>query len=123
MEDMREKTHARHYELYRRRRLQQMGFTDVDADNKPVRARAGGAARRAALAAAGLTQSVRAGVVPADLRAEAQRAPGRAAAEGGRDAPDLRAARQGEGGRTQGSREGGVYFSGAGNVACQRSPR
>lgn len=36
MEDMREKTHARHYELYRRRRLQQMGFTDVDADNKPV---------------------------------------------------------------------------------------
>ncbi|CAH0397231.1 unnamed protein product [Chilo suppressalis] len=36
MEDMREKTHARHYELYRRRRLAQMGFTDVDADNKPV---------------------------------------------------------------------------------------
>ncbi|KAI8441196.1 hypothetical protein MSG28_009425 [Choristoneura fumiferana] len=36
MEDMREKTHARHYELYRRRRLQQMGFSDVDADNKPV---------------------------------------------------------------------------------------
>lgn len=36
MEDMREKTHAKHYELYRRRRLQQMGFTDVDADNKPV---------------------------------------------------------------------------------------
>ncbi|CAB3225582.1 unnamed protein product [Arctia plantaginis] len=36
MEDLREKTHARHYELYRRRRLQQMGFTDVDADNKPV---------------------------------------------------------------------------------------
>lgn len=38
MEDLREKTHARHYELYRRRRLQQMGFTDVDADNKPVSA-------------------------------------------------------------------------------------
>ncbi|XP_045778426.1 septin-2 [Maniola jurtina] len=36
MEDMREKTHARHYELYRRRRLAQMGFSDVDADNKPV---------------------------------------------------------------------------------------
>ncbi|VVC86515.1 unnamed protein product [Leptidea sinapis] len=29
MEDMREKTHAKHYELYRRRRLTQMGFTDV----------------------------------------------------------------------------------------------
>ncbi|CAG9571483.1 unnamed protein product [Danaus chrysippus] len=36
MEDMRDKTHARHYELYRRRRLAQMGFSDVDADNKPV---------------------------------------------------------------------------------------
>lgn len=37
MEDMREKTHNRHYELYRKRRLQQMGFSDVDAENKPVR--------------------------------------------------------------------------------------
>lgn len=36
MEDMREKTHTIHYELYRMRRLQQMGFSDVDADNKPV---------------------------------------------------------------------------------------
>lgn len=36
MEDMREQTHARHYELYRRVRLQQMGFSDVDSDNKPV---------------------------------------------------------------------------------------
>ncbi|KAJ8922619.1 hypothetical protein NQ315_007651 [Exocentrus adspersus] len=36
MEDMREKTHCRHYELYRKRRLEQMGFSDVDADNKPV---------------------------------------------------------------------------------------
>ena len=36
MEDMREKTHSNHYELYRMRRLQQMGFSDVDANNKPV---------------------------------------------------------------------------------------
>ncbi|CAH1173992.1 unnamed protein product [Phaedon cochleariae] len=36
MEDMREKTHCRHYELYRKRRLEQMGFSDVDEDNKPV---------------------------------------------------------------------------------------
>ncbi|XP_019874770.2 septin-2-like [Aethina tumida] len=36
MEDMREKTHCKHYELYRKRRLEQMGFSDVDADNKPV---------------------------------------------------------------------------------------
>ncbi|XP_044254421.1 septin-2 [Tribolium madens] len=36
MEDMREKTHCRHYELYRRKRLEQMGFSDVDADNKPI---------------------------------------------------------------------------------------
>lgn len=36
MEDMREKTHTRHYELYRQMRLEQMGFTDVDSDNKPV---------------------------------------------------------------------------------------
>lgn len=36
MEDMREKTHLRHYETYRRRRLEQMGFSDVDAENKPL---------------------------------------------------------------------------------------
>lgn len=36
MEDLRDKTHTRHYELYRQMRLQQMGFTDVDSDNKPV---------------------------------------------------------------------------------------
>ncbi|XP_054721526.1 septin-2-like [Uloborus diversus] len=36
MEDTREQTHARHYELYRRMRLEQMGFSDVGADNKPI---------------------------------------------------------------------------------------
>lgn len=36
MEDMRDQTHARHYELYRRMRLEQMGFSDVGADNKPI---------------------------------------------------------------------------------------
>ncbi|XP_066252830.1 septin-2 isoform X1 [Euwallacea similis] len=36
MEDMREKTHIRHYELYRKKRLEQMGFSDVDANNKPI---------------------------------------------------------------------------------------
>ncbi|GBM04190.1 Septin-2 [Araneus ventricosus] len=36
MEDMREQTHARHYELYRRMRLEQMGFSDIGADNKPI---------------------------------------------------------------------------------------
>ncbi|CAG5078484.1 Similar to Sep2: Septin-2 (Drosophila melanogaster) [Cotesia congregata] len=36
MEDMREKTHCRHYELYRKKRLEQMGFSDVDHDNKPI---------------------------------------------------------------------------------------
>ncbi|XP_035223663.1 septin-2-like [Stegodyphus dumicola] len=36
MEDMREQTHQRHYELYRRMRLEQMGFSDVGADNKPI---------------------------------------------------------------------------------------
>jgi len=36
MEDMREKTHTRHYELYRQKRLEQMGFSDVDSDNKPI---------------------------------------------------------------------------------------
>ncbi|XP_037947643.1 septin-2 isoform X1 [Teleopsis dalmanni] len=36
MEDMREKTHTRHYELYRQKRLEQMGFSDVDNDNKPI---------------------------------------------------------------------------------------
>ena len=36
MEDMREKIHTKHYELYRQKRLEQMGFTDVDSENKPV---------------------------------------------------------------------------------------
>ena len=37
MEDLCEKTHSQHYELYRRRRLAEMGFADKTADNKPVR--------------------------------------------------------------------------------------
>ncbi|KAH8309414.1 hypothetical protein KR059_009240 [Drosophila kikkawai] len=36
MEDLRELTHTRHYELFRQRRLQQMGFVDVDSNNQPV---------------------------------------------------------------------------------------
>ncbi|XP_023029916.1 septin-2 [Leptinotarsa decemlineata] len=36
MEDMREKTHCNLYELYRKRRLEQMGFSDVDENHKPV---------------------------------------------------------------------------------------
>lgn len=36
MEDLREKTHSQHYELFRRNRLQQMGFADKTADNRPV---------------------------------------------------------------------------------------
>lgn len=36
MEDLREKTHSQHYELYRRNRLQEMGFADKTADNRPV---------------------------------------------------------------------------------------
>ena len=31
MEDLRDATHARHYELYRKERLQQMGFSDETA--------------------------------------------------------------------------------------------
>ncbi|XP_050753172.1 septin-10 isoform X3 [Gymnogyps californianus] len=37
MEDLREQTHARHYELYRRCRLEEMGFRDIGPENKPVR--------------------------------------------------------------------------------------
>ncbi|NXA06809.1 SEP10 protein, partial [Sapayoa aenigma] len=36
MEDLREKTHAQHYELYRRCRLEEMGFRDIGPENKPV---------------------------------------------------------------------------------------
>ncbi|XP_030387864.1 septin-2 [Scaptodrosophila lebanonensis] len=36
MEDLRELTHTRHYELYRQKRLLQMGFVDVDSNNQPV---------------------------------------------------------------------------------------
>ncbi len=37
MEDLREKTHTQHFELYRQKRLQEMGFSDMSADNRPVR--------------------------------------------------------------------------------------
>ncbi|XP_026705342.1 septin-10 isoform X5 [Athene cunicularia] len=36
MEDLREQTHARHYELYRRCRLEKMGFRDLGPENKLV---------------------------------------------------------------------------------------
>ncbi|XP_069980518.1 septin-2-like [Penaeus vannamei] len=36
MEDMREVTHSKHYELYRKKVLETMGFTDVGQDNQPV---------------------------------------------------------------------------------------
>ncbi|TTD03346.1 Septin-8-B [Bagarius yarrelli] len=35
MEDLREQTHTRHYELYRRCKLEQMGFKDTEADLQP----------------------------------------------------------------------------------------
>ncbi|KAJ8276148.1 hypothetical protein COCON_G00079000 [Conger conger] len=35
MEDLREKTHTRHYELYRRCKLEEMGFKDTDPESKP----------------------------------------------------------------------------------------
>uniref|UniRef100_A0A2K5Q562 Septin n=1 Tax=Cebus imitator TaxID=2715852 RepID=A0A2K5Q562_CEBIM len=35
MEDLREQTHTRHYELYRRCKLEEMGFKDTDPDSKP----------------------------------------------------------------------------------------
>ncbi|KTG38668.1 hypothetical protein cypCar_00003886 [Cyprinus carpio] len=37
MEDLREQTHARHYELYRRCKLEEMGFKDTDPDSQPFR--------------------------------------------------------------------------------------
>ncbi|KAI1902763.1 hypothetical protein AGOR_G00019350 [Albula goreensis] len=35
MEDLREQTHARHYELYRRCKLEEMGFKDTDPESEP----------------------------------------------------------------------------------------
>uniref|UniRef100_A0A8C1J5N9 Septin n=1 Tax=Cyprinus carpio TaxID=7962 RepID=A0A8C1J5N9_CYPCA len=35
MLDLREQTHARHYELYRRCKLEEMGFKDTDPDSEP----------------------------------------------------------------------------------------
>lgn len=37
MEDLREQTHTRHYELYRRCKLEEMGFQDSDGDSQPFR--------------------------------------------------------------------------------------
>lgn len=36
MEDLREQTHTKHYELYRRCRLEEMGFIDMSPGSKPV---------------------------------------------------------------------------------------
>ncbi|XP_021427890.2 septin-10-like isoform X1 [Oncorhynchus nerka] len=36
MEDLREQTHTRHYELYRRCKLEEIGFRDTDPESKPV---------------------------------------------------------------------------------------
>ena len=36
MEDLRESTHTKHYEMFRRERLHQRGFADT-MDNRPVR--------------------------------------------------------------------------------------
>ncbi|KAJ8246762.1 hypothetical protein GJAV_G00255120 [Gymnothorax javanicus] len=36
MEDLREQTHTRHYELYRRCKLEEMGFKDTDPECEPV---------------------------------------------------------------------------------------
>ncbi|XP_056667135.1 septin-8 isoform X4 [Monodelphis domestica] len=36
MEDLREQTHSKHYELYRRHKLEEMGFQDTAAESKPV---------------------------------------------------------------------------------------
>ncbi|XP_072040679.1 septin-11-like [Amphiura filiformis] len=36
MEDLIEQTHTRHYELYRRCKLEEMGFMDTAPDNKPI---------------------------------------------------------------------------------------
>ncbi|KAG8443886.1 hypothetical protein GDO86_009182 [Hymenochirus boettgeri] len=35
MEDLREQTHLQHYELYRRRKLEEMGFQDMGPGDKP----------------------------------------------------------------------------------------
>lgn len=37
MEDLREQTHSRHYELYRRCKLEELGFQDSDGDSQPFR--------------------------------------------------------------------------------------
>ena len=36
MEDLRDQTYTRHYELYRRHKLEEMGFMDVGPENQPL---------------------------------------------------------------------------------------
>ena len=36
MEDLREQTHQSHYELYRRERLQEMGFSDLTHEGRSI---------------------------------------------------------------------------------------
>lgn len=53
MEDLREQTHTRHYELYRRCKLEEMGFKDTGPECKPVRWAALRVMSACSLAAAG----------------------------------------------------------------------
>ena len=37
MADLIEKTHEKHYELYRKNKLADMGFADTDSESQPLR--------------------------------------------------------------------------------------
>ena len=56
MEDLRETTHYKHYEVFRRERLAQMGFAD-SVDGMPVRC-GGGSRLRVAIQLAVVTRCV-----------------------------------------------------------------
>merc|ERR1712111_204950 len=79
MEDLIDTTHARHYELYRKDRLKQMGFEENNKDGKPS-----SFAETYTMRRENHLQSLQ---------------------EGGRDEAEVRPQSEGEGGRVEGSRE------------------
>lgn len=133
MEDLREQTHARHYELYRRCKLEEMGFKDTDPDSQPFRYRGRESNthyppnhRDTHVSTAGRVSIVwRQYLIfsrlfslcsvfsslqpPGDVRGQEERVPGRPAAQRGRNATNVRQQSKRDGSRAERKGERGQF--------------
>lgn len=133
MEDLREQTHARHYELYRRCKLEEMGFKDTDPDSQPFRYRGRESNTHyppnhtdTHVSTAGRVSIVwRQYLIfsrlfslcsvfsslqpPGDVRGQEERVPGRPAAQRGRNATNVRQQSKRDGSRAERKGERGQF--------------